>query len=519
MEEKNHSQAIKAVLTLLRILIGWHFLYEGIIKLAADNWSAYGYLSQARWIFSGFFRWLASHPDVLAVVDFLNVWGLILIGTGLILGMFTGIASVSGILLLAMYYIASPPFLKPSSEGHYFIINYQMIEAAVLMAFIFIPRDYLWGIDHPLAVIRKRSMNRKFPEQINHEILGTDRQRREFIKNLAVLPVFGGAFFGMAKKVGWTSFEEKTLKKTDAISSASTLVRENFDLNRLIEKVPAGKIGKVEISRLIPGGNLIAGFAHARDLIYVSKWIKQYHSDEKVIETLWYYQDVGINTVILRSDEQTIRILKEFWRRGGKMQWLAQTYPDGNDFSNIRLAIDTGAVGAFVMGNIADKLVFENKLDFLAKPIEFIRSQGLIAGTAAHAIDTVRRCLDYGIQPDFLMKTLHHDQYWSAHPVENRNKYIVNEGNHLDHNMQHDNIWCVDAAETTDFMQNIEIPWIAYKVLAAGAIKPEDGFNHAFKHGADFICVGMFDFQVIENANIAHNSLSDNRIRNRKWYG
>jgi thiosulfate dehydrogenase [quinone] large subunit len=116
MKEKNYSQLLPAVLTTIRVLVGWHFLYEGIIKLAADNWSAYGYLSQARWIFSDFFRWLISNPDALAVADFLNIWGLVLIGTGLILGVFTRIASAAGVLLLSMYYIASPPFLKPSFE-------------------------------------------------------------------------------------------------------------------------------------------------------------------------------------------------------------------------------------------------------------------------------------------------------------------------------------------------------------------------------------------------------------------
>ena len=221
------------ILTVLRILVGWHFLYEGVIKLAADNWSAYGYLFQSRWIFSGFFRWLISNPDALAVADFLNVWGLILIGTGLILGLFTRIASAAGVLLLAIYYIASPPFMKPSSEGHYFIINYQIIEAAVLMLFIFVRKDFSWGIDRLLKFIQQKRINKKFPEQINHEILATDNQRREFIKNLAVLPVFGGVFFGMAKKAGWLSYEEEGLKKADAVSSASLMVRENFDLNKL----------------------------------------------------------------------------------------------------------------------------------------------------------------------------------------------------------------------------------------------------------------------------------------------
>ncbi len=89
----------------------------------------------------------------------------------------------------------------------------------------------------------------------------------------------------------------------------------------------------------------------------------------------------------------------------------------------------------------------------------------------------------------------------------------------MDHNKQHDNIWCVDAEETAAFFKDCPIPWIAYKVLAAGAIKPEDGFKYAFSHGADFVCVGMFDFQVIDNANIVYNTLNSNLDRKRKWFG
>jgi len=295
--------------------------------------------------------------------------------------------------------------------------------------------------------------------------------------------------------------------------------RKITDISELKGKVPMGKIKHAEISRVIPGGNLVAGFAHARDLVYVSTWIKNYFTDEKVIETLWLYEACGINTTIMRTDEQTVRILKEFWRRGGKIQWLAQTYPKDDDLSNIQIAIDNGAMGAFVMGNIADKLVYNNKMEFLAKPIEFIRSQGLIAGTAAHSINLPRRCLEYGIEPDFFMKTMHHDEYWSAHPKENRNEWIVNEENNPDHNQQHDNIWCVDAQDTAAFFNTCEIPWIAYKIMAAGAIKPAEGFRYAFENGADFTCVGMFDFQVIDNANIVYDTIYSNLKRERKWYG
>jgi uncharacterized membrane protein YphA (DoxX/SURF4 family) len=523
MKREDQSSYVPVILTVLRILIGWHFLYEGFIKLAMPDWSSYHYLMESKWLFSGFFHWITANQTALAVTDFLNIWGLILIGMGLFLGMFTRVASISGTFLLLMYYMANPPFASStaSPEGHYFIINKDMIEAGILIVIAALRKDFTWGLDRWLKTLIYKRKEKKFPQKDNHEILDTGMNtRREMIKNLAVVPLFGGVFFGMAKKIGWLSFEEEGLKQADAVTSASVMNRKVTDISELKGKVPMGKIKHAEISRVIPGGNLVAGFAHARDLIYVSTWIKNYFTDEKVIETLWLYEACGINTTIMRTDEQTIRILKEFWRRGGKIQWLAQTYPKDDDLSNIQIAIDNGAMGAFVMGNIADKLVYNNQMDFLAKPIEFIRSQGLIAGTAAHSINLPRRCLEYGIEPDFYMKTMHHDKYWSAHPKENRNEYIVNaEDYSLDHNQQHDNIWCVDAPDTADFFKSCEIPWIAYKIMAAGAIKPHDGFRYAFENGADFTCVGMFDFQVIDNANIVYDTVNSELNRERKWYG
>ncbi len=519
MNDQKNNQHLPLLLTVLRIFTGWHLLYEGIIKLSSENWSSYDYLIQSRWLFSDLFHRIATDTPILAITDMLNVWGLILIGTALILGLFTRPAAASGTLLLLLYYVAVPPFIVPNSGGHFYIINYQLLEAAFLLVLAFMPKPWHWGIDRLMEIHFHNRKNQLFPPAVNHEFPEKENRRREFIKNLAVLPVFGTALFGMAKKTGWLSFEEKGLKSADAISSASVLYRDDFDLKKLLGKVPTGKIKNLEISRMISGGNLIAGFAHARDLIYVSKWIKQYYTDEKVIETLWRYEDAGINSAILRTDEQTVRILREYWRRGGKIQWLAQTYPKERDLSNIHMAADNGAVAAFVMGNIADKMVYNNKIEELATAVDLIRSLGLVAGVAGHSINVPKKCLESDIRPDFFMKTLHHDQYWSAHPEENRNEYIVNEGRSSDHNKQHDNIWCVDAAETAAFFKTCDIPWIAYKVLAAGAIAPKDGFSYAFKNGADFICVGMFDFQVIENANIMHNLIQADLGRERKWYG
>ncbi|HBH83812.1 MAG: hypothetical protein A2X05_12000 [Bacteroidetes bacterium GWE2_41_25] len=517
---KDLNKTATWLLTILRVIIGWHFLYEGIAKAFNPNWSAALYLMESKWLLSGFFHWLISNNTTLQIVDFLNIWGLLIIGICLFLGFFSRAASISGAILLLLYYVANPPFVYSSvpSQSHFYIINYNLIEAIVLIVLASFRGEQLWGLQRYLANRSIVEKEKKFPASENHEILETvDTSRREMIKNLAVLPLFGAVFFGMAKKRGWISFEEENLNaKPQAVSGASLLLGKTMSVKELKGKVPAGKIKNLELSRLMIGGNLISGFAHSRDLIYVSTWLKKYFTDEKVIETLWLCEACGINTAIFRCDDNTIRILEKYWSRGGKVQWLAQTYPKGEDISNVKQAIDHGAIGAFVMGGIADKNVVDNKIDDLRNPIEFIQKQGLIAGTAAHSMRVPEACVANGINPDFYMKTFHSHKYWSATPVDPNDPELPKDGE--DHNMAHDNIWCMSDKLVADFFMTNKTPWIAYKVFAAGAIKPEEGLKHAFTSGADFACVGMFDFQVVENANIAFSLLNGLMDRERKWY-
>ena len=147
------SNARVAALVTLRMLIGWHFLYEGLVKVLNTRWAAAGSFSESQGLLSGLFMGLASQP--LAVVDFANRWGLILIGVGLIAGLLTRYATLAGMLLLALYYLCSPllPGLVYSQppEGSYLIVNKVLIEAAALWVLLLFPTGQIIGLDRWLT--------------------------------------------------------------------------------------------------------------------------------------------------------------------------------------------------------------------------------------------------------------------------------------------------------------------------------------------------------------------------------
>ena len=152
------------IFTLLRIIIGWHFLYEGISKLATPGWSSAAFLMDSKWLFSGAFHQIIANPTALAVVDFLNVWGLIFIGLGLFLGFFTRLASISGIVLLLLYYVASPPFVASGApaEGQYFIINKNLVEAAALLLLATLHKESMFGLDRYWKIIWEKRKEKKW---------------------------------------------------------------------------------------------------------------------------------------------------------------------------------------------------------------------------------------------------------------------------------------------------------------------------------------------------------------------
>ena len=338
---------------------------------------------------------------------------------------------------------------------------------------------------------QEKSKNKKF--RFAERIVN----RRDIVKGLAILPFVGPAILSKATGKEWISFEEQNLKDrlrgTGKTGPGST---EALSPDKPL-KVPHAKIKDLEISRMILGGNLIGGWAHSRDLVYVSDLVKKYFNDEKVFETFAAAEKFGINAFL--TNPILCRVINEYWKRDlGKIKFIS----DGgfNPFEGVPQSVDNGACACYVHGGAADIMVQNGKVDDIGKAVELIRKYKIPAGIGAHNLATVKACVDKGIVPDFWMKTIHHTNYWSANK-ENQN----------------DNIWCTDPEETKEFMKNLKQPWIGYKTLAAGAIDPKVGMRYAFENGADFICVGMFDFQIQDDVITVVEILNSDIKRERPW--
>ena len=286
--------------------------------------------------------------------------------------------------------------------------------------------------------------------------------------------------------------------------------------------LPAGKLGNLTVTRMILGSNQVSGYAHCRDLTYVSRLMREYETDERVLNTWQLCEEHGINTILSDPFERAVRLMKQYRReRGGKIQWISEIHPHAPESGirlphvkeNLQQVLDNGPHAIYIQGAITDTFVQRGLIEELGEALEAMKQSGLPSGLGAHSVETPKRCMAAGIQPDFFMKTFHSDDYWSATPREQRIEFNVDS----DSPNNHDNIWDIKPEVTREVMGSFQKPWIAFKVMAAGAIPPEKAFRFAFSGGADFICAGMFDFQIADDVEIARRVLAEPLARTRPW--
>jgi len=279
--------------------------------------------------------------------------------------------------------------------------------------------------------------------------------------------------------------------------------------------LPKGKIGKLEVSRLILGGNLLTHYTHSRDLKYVYTLAAHYNTDEKIMETLAKAEECGINTLTMHNPEHPMSVLRRYRKeRRGKIQWIicptAEVEPDMLKYrEHVESLMKDGCEAIYLWGVHADSLVSQGKLDLVAKAVELPKEFGVPSGVGAHSLDVIKACEEKGIKADFYIKTFHSHSYPTA-PKPEQIKGPYNE---------YPGYWCANPEETAAFMKTVTKPWIAFKTMAAGAIPPQTAFRYTYLHGADFVLAGMFDYEIAEDVKIAIEALGRTKDRERPWNG
>lgn len=337
-------------------------------------------------------------------------------------------------------------------------------------------------------------------EHSRNENKSVNQGRRKLLGQIAL----GGAAAATGGKL--ISHEEKILAanlenaqdEVDGLSAASRIHTNWAKFEDLKKPITRGKIKEENVSRLIIGGNLIGGWAHARDLIYASQLVQAYHTRDKIFATFKMAEACGINCYL--GHHSHIKIMMDYWdKASGSLKYIA-------DCSSVEGGIecaDAGAVACYIQGETNDRLVREGKFDEIRVFLDAIHECGIPVGLGGHHLSTIQACVERDLIPDFWMKTIHHDRYWSRMADKD----------------ECDNVFCRDPQGTIDFMNTLEQPWIGFKVLAAGAIHPDDGFRYALEAGADFLCVGMYDFQIVDDVNICMDILESQLNRTRPWRG
>ena len=156
-------------LVLLRTLIGWHFAWEGFVKLFRPSWSregwplapwsAAGYLKSATGPLADYFHTLGE-AAWLPLLDTTIAVALLLTGLSLMLGLFTRTGVAAAFVLLVLFYLAHVPVhgvIGPGAEGNYLYVNKNLVEAAAVLVLLAFPTGRIAGLDLLLARRRLRS--------------------------------------------------------------------------------------------------------------------------------------------------------------------------------------------------------------------------------------------------------------------------------------------------------------------------------------------------------------------------
>ena len=331
--------------------------------------------------------------------------------------------------------------------------------------------------------------------------MSQETNRRQFLKN-SLAASAGAVVLGTARTA-----PAQTSAPLPATSANTPEPTGAFPTGKI-----TGKFGSVRLSRLVLGCNHITHFIHCRDLNYVNELAMHYNTEAKIMETMATAEQHGINTIMMHNDPRGMPIVRKYINQnGGHIQRIVapDPYSPEIDFyaEQIRRLADEGVSAMYVHGVHSERFLAEHNGDMIARIVDAIRIYGMVpAGVAAHDLAVIDYCEKNKVDADFYVKTFHHHDYPTA-PKAEQLKGAISEV---------PGYWCKDPKATIDLMKGVTKPWIAFKVLAAGAIPPRSAFQYAFENGADHVLAGMFDFEIADDARITREIVTGLK-RDRPW--
>lgn len=325
--------------------------------------------------------------------------------------------------------------------------------------------------------------------------MSDDMNRRRFLQNSVALSAAASLTAAGARAV---SGKPKAKPKDSSDSSKA-------------DAMPHGEIAGEKFSRLILGGNLINHYTHSRDLDYVYDLAARYNTEEKILDTLEKAEQHGISWLV--ADPLGCQpTLKKYRReRGGDIRWVMCPHADPMKgmqgyMEEAEQIVENGASALYVWGVRGDALYRNDRIDLIKQCVAVQKGLGVPSGVGAHDLRVIEACEEHNVGADFYVKTFHHHNYPTApEPDEIDGPYSEIPG-----------YWCKDPDRTAKVMADVDKPWIAFKVMAAGAIPPKSAFPYVVNNGADHILAGMFDFEIAEDAKLARQAIA-NADRSRPW--
>jgi hypothetical protein len=265
-----------------------------------------------------------------------------------------------------------------------------------------------------------------------------------------------------------------------AVRSASVLAEPAANATPAANApMPTIKLGNLPVSRLILGSNPFFGFAHGNPQASSGE-MKEFYTPERVMAVLDGAAEQGITAVWTPCYDHWIKIWTRYQEQGGKLKiWIAQ--PDRQPMlKELDTAIKHGAKAVCIQGIQVDTAVGQGKWETLREWIDHIHEHGLPAGIATHKADTHLRAEDRKLPTDFYHQTLYRP----------------------------DNYVPAGLEESLATIEKLEKPVVAYKVLGAGRIKPQDTLPVILKRlkPKDGLCVGVFprknQAEIVENVTL-----------------